>query len=149
MAKLHRFIVLQRKVSLNIQFPSLISKICSLNLILSSFSHFILGHESAFKILLEQGANINDTHGSWRNTVLNSAALSGYFLWILHFSSFLHFTHTLIFSWIVCNYVRTFISFCLGNINIIKILLENGADVNAKSNEGDTPLHIAAKKGFQ
>ncbi|MDG1436869.1 MAG: ankyrin repeat domain-containing protein [Rickettsiaceae bacterium] len=35
----------------------------------------------------------------------------------------------------------------LGNTEAIKLLLEQGAEVGAKNNQGDTPLHIAALSG--
>ncbi len=34
------------------------------------------------------------------------------------------------------------------NIEIVKLLLDNGADVNAKDVEENTPLHIASEKGY-
>jgi ankyrin repeat protein len=34
-----------------------------------------------------------------------------------------------------------------GNLNIIRYLVDNGAEVNGKNWDGDTPLHIAASRG--
>ncbi|XP_034937941.1 putative ankyrin repeat protein RF_0381 [Chelonus insularis] len=34
----------------------------------------------------------------------------------------------------------------VGNVSVINILLENGADMECKDNRGDTPLHIALKR---
>jgi ankyrin repeat protein len=38
---------------------------------------------------------------------------------------------------------------CLkGNNNeVIQLLIDRGADINANSNDGDTPLHVATKEG--
>lgn len=36
---------------------------------------------------------------------------------------------------------------CDGTENLVKYLIGSGADVNAKSNDGSTPLHLAAKYG--
>jgi len=33
-------------------------------------------------------------------------------------------------------------------INILRILIENNANVNVRDNEGDTPLHVASRNGF-
>ena len=33
-----------------------------------------------------------------------------------------------------------------GHVEVVKILLENGANVNAKDRDGDTPLSIAVEK---
>lgn len=30
----------------------------------------------------------------------------------------------------------------------MKLLIENGAEINIKDNDGNTPLHYAAKRGF-
>ena len=35
-----------------------------------------------------------------------------------------------------------------GHLRIAEILLEVGADVDCKQNAGETPLHIAALKGY-
>ena len=35
----------------------------------------------------------------------------------------------------------------IGHIEIIRLLLQNGAEVNVKSNDGYTPLHYAAIRG--
>jgi ankyrin repeat protein len=32
---------------------------------------------------------------------------------------------------------------------VVSILLENGADVNAKKNEGWMPLHVASFEGYE
>lgn len=37
--------------------------------------------------------------------------------------------------------------FCLGDIEITKMLIENGAEVNAKDENDRTPLHWAAENG--
>jgi ankyrin repeat protein len=34
-----------------------------------------------------------------------------------------------------------------GNIDIVKVLLENGVDVNLTNASGQTPLHVACSKG--
>jgi len=34
-----------------------------------------------------------------------------------------------------------------GNVEIVRMLIDAGADVNLKDNNGDTPLHVAAKYG--
>jgi hypothetical protein len=36
---------------------------------------------------------------------------------------------------------------CIAHVEIIRLLLQNGAKVNAKSNNGSTPLHYAARNG--
>lgn len=37
----------------------------------------------------------------------------------------------------------------LGYLNVAEFLIENGADVNAKGDDNDTPLMYAAQKGIQ
>ena len=36
---------------------------------------------------------------------------------------------------------------CWGRTDVVKVLIDNGADVNAKDDSGDTPLHWAAFTG--
>ena len=36
-----------------------------------------------------------------------------------------------------------------GHWEVAELLIEKGADVNAKNNRGDTPLHYAAELGFE
>lgn len=36
------------------------------------------------------------------------------------------------------------IDLTLGDLNVAKFLIENNSDVNAKTNDGRTPLHVAA-----
>lgn len=38
---------------------------------------------------------------------------------------------------------------CLGFDNIVKILIDNGANVNAKDSLGETPLSVCAYKGYE
>lgn len=41
------------------------------------------------------------------------------------------------------------IRFCIGRLGIVKLLVENGADVTAKDSNGRTPLDVAMKHGNQ
>lgn len=78
--------------------------------------------------LIEKGADIHFGDEN-RETPLHFAINAGYFegfpIGIMSFKYFL-----LNFS---------------GKEKSIKILLDNGADVNAKNNFGNTPLHVAAQ----
>lgn len=38
--------------------------------------------------------------------------------------------------------------FVLGNVNATEILIHNGADINAQTSSGHTPLHYAAQEGI-
>lgn len=52
----------------------------------------------------------------------------------------------------LCNIWTEFIwftRFILGNLDFVKLLIKNGADVNAKSNDNKTPLMYAAQNGIQ
>lgn len=37
---------------------------------------------------------------------------------------------------------------CNGELELMRLLLAAGADVNAKNERGDTPLSVAAEKGY-
>lgn len=43
--------------------------------------------------------------------------------------------------------LKTIVKFILGHENITKLLIDTGADVNAKTRIGFTPLHSAARNG--
>lgn len=35
----------------------------------------------------------------------------------------------------------------LGRVNVVELLIQNGADINIADEHGQTPLHFAAKRG--
>lgn len=89
---------------------------------------FRTDEDSMVRKLIEKGADIHFGDEN-RETPLHFAINAGYFggfpIGIMSFKYFL-----LNFS---------------GKEKSIKILLDNGADVNAKNNFGNTPLHVAAQ----
>lgn len=89
------------------------------------------------KHLIDNKADVDakDKHGS---TPLHSSAMGGNSQWI--------------FYWVLKKYINkvhenVLNKFKIGTQNIAKILMENGANVNATNNDGDTPLHTSAKYG--
>ena len=36
----------------------------------------------------------------------------------------------------------------MGHVDVVKLLIEQGADINAKNNYGGTPLHLASEEGY-
>lgn len=49
---------------------------------------------------------------------------------------------------IVCKWILNFdYFFPLGHVNVVQILLKNGANVSAENGDKETPLHLAAKRG--
>lgn len=89
-----------------------------------------LGHLDVVKIFIENEANVNKKT-SYTNSALISAAGSGN--WVFRFVKEWKFISILIRS---------------GNLDIVKFLIENGADVNTKDDfNGETSLHYAAFGG--
>lgn len=93
-----------------------------------------LGQVEATEFLLKNGANIN------------CRERDGYYP--IHGVSFGNYENQMHLSFFECSVLRLTRFICLiGNAKIIEILLKYGADVNSKSDSGDTPLHIAAQDG--
>lgn len=47
-----------------------------------------------------------------------------------------------------CNVHLTVFLHWIGHLNVLKVLIEKNADVNAKDLGGETPLHLASMKGL-
>jgi ankyrin repeat protein len=99
--------------------------------------HFAVGGQSAevVRLLLRRGAvRTIETQDEWGNTPLLVAAAS-----VVSQARWLHTPEGAIAG---SNRARE------PSAEIIETLLEAGADVNGPSGKGNTPLHIAAYKGF-
>lgn len=49
------------------------------------------------------------------------------------------------FTNLLTGYLFVYIFFYPGHSNVVKYLLENGADINKRNNRGDTAMHFAAR----
>lgn len=112
------------------------------------FSFCVLDRINVANILIKNRANVNakDNLGL---TPLHSAVLTGNYQ---NFSLIFFFLKS--FKWLnvllVIEFTATFkIYFIhnLGHANIAKLFLGHGADVNASTNSGNKPLHLAALSG--
>lgn len=94
---------------------------------------YITDDLNAVTSLIKKGADINSKDSSgW--SALHLFSLTGN--WKLKIRKEMHkSTNTNKLNW------------NSGNLTIVKYLIENGADVNTKTNEGSTPLHISSNKG--
>ncbi|MCA9175060.1 MAG: ankyrin repeat domain-containing protein [Planctomycetales bacterium] len=99
------------------------------------------GHTAAVKVLLEFGANPNE-YGIYSLTPLANAAERGQLEIVRHLLAHGANVHA------APDAYTALMRACIGgHAEIAKLLLEAGADINAKHDDGQLPLHFAAKRG--
>lgn len=55
---------------------------------------------------------------------------------------------SVIFAFVLCQSFKPLFSLhLLGKEDIVKLLIDNNADINAKNKDGHTPLHFSAQYG--
>lgn len=81
------------------------------------------------ELLLENGADVNAMTS-------NQATSLAFAAWEGQFNQFQN-----------VHYKENNEIFCLGQYNVTKLLIERGADVNAATNENESPLSFAAQNG--
>lgn len=91
------------------------------------------GHEYVVRSLIELGATVN-AEDKTKQTPLHLAAYNG--------KSFRHLTH-----WTFPFSIKKFPIVYLGHGNVVRLLIQLGAKVDAEDENRATPLHKAAFKG--
>lgn len=85
------------------------------------------------KMLIQHGADPNEKD-SYGRTSLHRAILNG------NFDAFMKY----MWLW---NFILSIVA-SLGYDKVVRVLVENKADINIEENEGQTPLHLCVLKGI-
>lgn len=93
-----------------------------------------LGYEKIVRLLITNGANVNAKDVEDK-TALHAVSLEG----IRRMNVFLQ--HSCLWNWIKKYLLLS------GRENMVRILVENGANVNARNNLGNAPLNLASAGG--
>lgn len=106
---------------------------------------FFLEYEQVAKLLVDKSADVNACNEN-QLTPLHYAVRNGNFQDRLWWKNH----HLFYFKWTfaIFNCIKTMFFISLGNMHIVRLLVEKGADMNARDNHGWTPFLIAESDGI-